>query len=163
MAAILRAMSSANAFEGLGKALRWLRDKQAQKQYQVAERAGVTKAMLSAYETGKQNPSIDTLEKILRALAVDLPGLFHALQVVNERTGLVAANDGSPPGRGRLVPSHEPDVDVYRTLGLDRPLTVLEEEAMADMLRGFGKLLRHFHDELTAARVRSSTEGDPPE
>lgn len=148
-------MSNTGAFEGLGKALRWLRDKQAQKQYQVAERAGVTKAMLSAYETGKQNPSIDTLEKILGALAVDLPGLFHAIQVVNERTGLAAANDGGGNPSSRLHPTLEPDVDVYRTLGLDRPLSRLEEEAMADMLRGFGKLLRHFHDELAAARAEA--------
>jgi HTH-type transcriptional regulator / antitoxin HipB len=155
-------MSPGKTFEGLGKALRWLRDKQAHKQYQVAEKAGVTKAMLSAYETGKQNPSIDTLEKILGALKVDLPGLFHALQVVNERTGLVAANDSGATSRTRLTPTHEPDVDVYRTLGLDRPLSLLEEEAMADMLRGFGKLLRHFHDELAAARAAALTKEDGP-
>ena len=77
-----------SAFDGLGKALRWIRDKQAKKQYQVAEAAGVTKAMLSAYETGKQKPSIETLEKILGALQVDLADLFNALQVVNERTPL---------------------------------------------------------------------------
>ena len=36
---------------GLGQALRWLRDRQGKKQYQVAEAAGITKGMLSAYET----------------------------------------------------------------------------------------------------------------
>ena len=54
--------------EGLGRSLRWLRDRQSKRQYQVAEGAGITKAMLSAYETGKQKPSLDTLEKILVAL-----------------------------------------------------------------------------------------------
>ena len=33
---------------GLGQALRWLRDRLGKKQYQVAEAAGITKGMLSA-------------------------------------------------------------------------------------------------------------------
>src|SRR6185436_17319730 len=72
-------------FQGLGRALRWLRDRQAKRQYQVADAAGITKAMLSAYETGKQKPSLDTLEKILAALDGDLNDLHNALQIVNER------------------------------------------------------------------------------
>ena len=72
-------------FQGLGRALRWLRDRQGKRQYQVADAAGITKAMLSAYETGKQKPSLDTLEKILAALDCDLNDLHNALQIVNER------------------------------------------------------------------------------
>ena len=51
----------------------------------MADAAGITKAMLSAYETGKQKPSLDTLEKILAALDGDLNDLHNALQIVNER------------------------------------------------------------------------------
>ena len=72
-------------FNGLGRALRWLRDRQGKRQYQVADAAGITKAMLSAYETGKQKPTLDTLEKILVALECDLNDLHNALQIVNER------------------------------------------------------------------------------
>ena len=72
-------------FQGLGRSLRWLRDRQGKRQYQVADAAGITKAMLSAYETGKQKPSLDTLEKILLALECDLNDLHNALQIVNER------------------------------------------------------------------------------
>lgn len=132
------------AFDGLGKALRWIRDKQSKKQYQVADDAGVTKAMLSAYETGKQKPSIETLEKILRALKVDLADLFNALQIVNERAPLVRQRDGVFSGRmgsDRVSPR----VDVYEVLGIPRSLPPDEEEALAEMLNGFHKLLRHFH------------------
>jgi DNA-binding XRE family transcriptional regulator len=72
-------------FGGLGRSLRWLRERQAKRQYQVAEAAGITKAMLSAYETGKQKPSLETLEKILGALGCDLNDLHNAVQIVNER------------------------------------------------------------------------------
>jgi transcriptional regulator with XRE-family HTH domain len=70
---------------GLGQALRWLRERQARKQYQVANDAGITKGMLSAYETGRQRPSLETLEKLLETLHCDLNDLHNALQIVNGR------------------------------------------------------------------------------
>jgi DNA-binding XRE family transcriptional regulator len=68
---------------GLGQALRWLREKQGRKQYRVADNACITKGMLSAYETGRQRPSLETLEKILETLGCDLNDLHNALQIVN--------------------------------------------------------------------------------
>lgn len=155
------------AFEGLGKALRWIRDKQGKKQYQVADAAGVTKAMLSAYETGKQKPSIDTLEKILGALHVDLHDLFNALEVVNERAPIKRSDERrGGPGLDRAVGGAMPGdlaVDVYQILGVERPLAPLEEEAMSEMLRGFYKLLRHLHQAQpgppTAVGGAEETEG----
>jgi transcriptional regulator with XRE-family HTH domain len=70
---------------GLGQALRWLRDRQGKKQYQVADTAGITKGMLSAYETGRQRPSLETLEKILDTLGCDLNDLHNAIQIINGR------------------------------------------------------------------------------
>ncbi|MBV8201022.1 MAG: helix-turn-helix transcriptional regulator [Acidobacteria bacterium] len=70
---------------GLGQALRWLRERQARKQYQVASAAGITKGMLSAYETGRQRPSLETLDKLLETLGCDLNDLHNALQIVNGR------------------------------------------------------------------------------
>src|SRR4051794_34063353 len=70
---------------GLGQALRWLRDRQGKKQYQVADTAGITKGMLSAYETGRQRPSLETLEKILATLGCDLNDLHNAIQIINGR------------------------------------------------------------------------------
>lgn len=152
------------AFDGLGKALRWIRDKQEKKQYQVAEAAGVTKAMLSAYETGKQKPSIETLEKILSALHVDLADLSNALQVVNERSPLVRSPDafGGGPSQGELPGAGEPVVDVYTALGLQRPLPPLAEEAMSEMLQGFHKLLRYYYHAIVATVAATSTPKAAP-
>ena len=136
-----------SSFQELGKALRWIRDKQGKKQYQVADDAGVTKAMLSAYETGKQKPSIETLEKILDALHVDLADLFNALQIVNERTPLVRFDQRSGTVTAETDPNHSQagDVDIYRALGLQEALPPLKEKALTEMLGGFHKLLRYFH------------------
>lgn len=52
----------------IGPALRALREDRGLRQYVLAERAGITKAMLSAYENGKRRPSLGTLDRILAAL-----------------------------------------------------------------------------------------------
>jgi transcriptional regulator with XRE-family HTH domain len=138
-------------FNGLGRALRWLRDRRGKRQYQVADGAGITKAMLSAYETGKQKPSIDTLEKILVALDCDLNDLHNALQIVNERPEAMRrslSKDGSWPAFSRGLGGVGADSaidDLYRILGISQPLPPQEEQALTEMLGGFHKLIRYFH------------------
>jgi transcriptional regulator with XRE-family HTH domain len=140
-------------FDGLGRSLRWLRERQAKRQYQVAEGAGITKAMLSAYETGKQKPSLDTLEKILDALICDLNDLHNALQIVNGRPERMRSTGagtelwraaGGRPGEGGAL-----ELSIYEILGLDEPLPPQEEQAMSEMLGGFHKLLRYLHTRVT--------------
>lgn len=136
-------------FNGLGKAIRWLRDRHNKRQYQVADAAGITKAMLSAYETGKQKPSLDTLEKILTALECDLNDLHNAIQIVNDRPEAIRR-----PGTLREdwlafrrdgPEESEPGLDLYRVLGLSRQLPAEEERALSEMLEGFHKMVRYLH------------------
>lgn len=122
-------------FAGLGKALRWIREKRGLRQYEVARTAGITKAMLSAYETGKQRPSLESLEKVLGALRADLTTLARALDHVNERPPSQA--DVSPPPAAQAQ-------DVRTVLGLEE-ITAEEEEAFARMLDGFHRLMRYLH------------------
>lgn len=143
-------------FQGLGRALRWLRDRQAKRQYQVAESAGITKAMLSAYETGKQKPSLDTLEKILAALDGDLNDLHNALQIVNERPEAIrraGSARGMWPLRRESLEAEEGTVgsDLYQILGVEEPLPPEEEQALNQMLEGFHRLVRYFHHALASA------------
>lgn len=131
------------AFEGLGKALRWLREKQNKRQYQVAETAGITKAMLSAYETGKQKPSLETLEKILDALGLGLPELSVTLDLVNERRAagpLATVGTFSAPRVGE-----NSGAGLYSVLGVEQPLPQEEEQALSEMLHGFHRLIRYLH------------------
>ncbi len=98
---------------GLGQALRWLREKQTRKQYRVADDAGITKGMLSAYETGRQRPSLETLEKLLETLGCDLNDLHNALQLVNGRPERIKSwrgwqTTGWQPANGALAPGLAP-------------------------------------------------------
>jgi len=139
---------------GLGPALRWMRERRGRKQYQVAAAAGITKGMLSAYETGRQRPSLETLDKILDTLETDLHDLHNALQIVNGRPA--TASRGARTARAAwdtyplaVAPASEVSegraVDVYGTLGIEGPLPAEEERALAEMLDGFHRLVRYIH------------------
>lgn len=125
-------------FENLGKALRWLRDCQGKKQYEVAESAGITKGMLCAYETGKQRPSLETLDKILRALGSDLLALHEALALVK---GRYSGAYPLPPAGGSAVSD-------------------LPRDTAGEVLRGFHKLVRQLQEVLQ--QLPAPTESEPP-
>jgi transcriptional regulator with XRE-family HTH domain len=154
-------------FHGLGRALRWLRDRQGKRQYQVADAAGITKAMLSAYETGKQKPSLDTLEKILVALECDLNDLHNALQIVNERPEAIRRSggprEGAWPGHPREAGRDGESPNVYNILGINRPLPPMEEQALSEMLRGFHKLVRYLHDSVAQRPSHPEPVAEPAE
>lgn len=89
-------------FESLGSALRWLRWRRNRTQHEVARSAGITRAMLSAYETGKQRPSLDSLGRLLVALGIDLLHLHEALALHQGRpwpegSAQRAKTDREPP------------------------------------------------------------------
>jgi transcriptional regulator with XRE-family HTH domain len=132
---------STSVLNGLGQALRWLRERYGKKQYQVADSAGITKGMLSSYETGRQRPSIETLEKVLETLGCDLHDLHNALQIVNGRPQILRPRSGEMAEPVTAI--RRPDV--YRALGLKNSLPVEEERAIGQILDGFHQLLRFIH------------------
>ncbi len=160
--------NSSPFLQDLGRALRWLRERQSKKQYLVADSAGVTKGMLSAYETGRQRPSLDTLEKLLSALGCDLNDLHNALQVVTERpericsprrtlassTSRLSALDQSSEVAERGY------FDVIAVLGLSDPVPIDQREALAQILAGCHRLVRNLYKSLDRALV-PSTQGEP--
>jgi transcriptional regulator with XRE-family HTH domain len=113
--------------------------------------------MLSAYETGKQKPSLDTLEKILDALDCNLNDLHNSLQIVNERPEAIRRTSGRDGGwvAGRrdqdMFAGERSGPDVYHVLGINRPIPPIEEQALGEMLQGFHKLVRYFHDTVSQA------------
>lgn len=70
----------------VGPALRRLRERRQLRQVQLARAAGVTKAMVSAYERSRRLPSLRTLLLLLAALGADFGVLQRAVDQV-ERLG----------------------------------------------------------------------------
>ncbi len=147
----------------LGRALRWLRERQTKKQYLVADAAGVTKGMLSAYETGRQKPSLDTLEKLLAALGCDLNDLHNALQVVTERPERICTARRSAPAPSGFSRQPQPEelaergyFDVASLLGIVEPLPSEQKEALEQILDGCHRLVRHLFRTLDQERIPSA-------
>lgn len=169
-------MVRTSVLTGLGPGLRWMRERRGKKQYQVAASAGITKGMLSAYETGRQRPSLETLDKILDTLESDLNDLHNALQIVNGRPAALvrpaarAAWDHYPMTGSAISEIAEPErrADVYGALGISEPLPAEEELALSEMLDGFHRLVRYLHSGLSTSgrpgAVLSSPRAaaDPP-
>ncbi|HBL29688.1 MAG TPA: hypothetical protein DD490_22870 [Acidobacteria bacterium] len=131
-----------SVLSGFGHALRWMRDRHSRKQYQVAKAAGITKGMLSAYETGRQKPSLDTLGKLLETLGCDLHDLHNALQIVNGRPSLPRSSREAEIGRHPVaVEGPLTATNVRELLGLARPLGPDEEEALSRVVEAFHDLV----------------------
>ncbi len=90
----------------LGSALRTLRLQKQRKQAGLCEATGITKGMLSSYETGRQLPSMKTLLTVLVGLGCD----FHDLQDTLDYLA------GKPPRSG---PREEepPEAETEREVG----------------------------------------------
>lgn len=157
----------------IGAALRRLRMQRGLRQYEAADAAGVTKAMLSAYETGKRRPSLKTLDRLLAAMDAHLGDLHRALMAERHQKDYLAGDRsvsrphlvseaGGPAyadsGYGGL--SLGAAADVYDLLGLHDPLPPEEERALSEMLRGFLKLLRFMHHNMHQS-IGDSRSGDP--
>ena len=80
-----------------GVALRLLRTRRRLKQWEVAEKAGMTKDMLSSYETGKVTPTLQSLITLFEALETDFFGFQDALEAA-DRTDRTL-EEGRPSSR----------------------------------------------------------------
>ena len=152
---------------GLGQALRWLRERQEKKQYQVADSAGITKGMLSAYETGRQRPSLETLEKILGTLGCDLNDLHNAIQIIHghpegmrRRGEGVGEESAAEPSTTSAMAAEGSALrsEVQRIVGRNLPPD--EEKALGEMLDGFHKFLRYLHGTIAQALRRRDEPAD---
>lgn len=131
-------------FRGLGRALRFLREKRGKSQKQVAAAAGVTPPMLSSYENDRTRPELDTLDKILhRGLEATLDELCWALDVVNDR--LPRREGGTQaPGKGAADDAHALNAQLRTLLAAgDKPLPPALEHGYAEILHGLLKISRY--------------------
>jgi transcriptional regulator with XRE-family HTH domain len=119
-------------FSNLGKAISLLRQLRGKSQASLAREARIGNSQLSKYESGKELPRLDSLERVLAALEVGYLELFHALKNI-DRT---AASLGGEP---------KDEIDSPWT-------TLLSPEAQAAFERVFTMLVR-LQREMVEGRV----------
>jgi transcriptional regulator with XRE-family HTH domain len=94
-------------FANLGKTLSLLRDLRGLSQATLARKARIGKSQLSKYESGKDLPRLDSLQRVLGGLEVGYFELFYTLQLVDRRSeslgrDMTALDEVSAPPLGRL-------------------------------------------------------------
>lgn len=137
-----------------GVALRLLRSRRRLKQWEVAEKAGMTKAMLSSYETGKVTPTLQSLTTLFEALETDFLGLQDALEAV-DRTDRIL--EERRPSRGEERVPREivvPEEDSSR-LGQDGGQLF---EALVLRLNGIEGQLERIATDIARAALRAAGE-----
>lgn len=134
-------------FKDIGTALRWLRNQRGKKQREVARAAGITPAMLSAYETGKHRPSLDTTERVLAALRCDVVDLTKALQIVKvSENAFQGQGDEAVPGEGEgrsAAPIDERIHHLIREHPDGAELSQQEEVVISGLLSSMVQLMRY--------------------
>src|SRR4051812_40654682 len=122
--------------------------------------------MLSAYETGRQRPSLETLEKVLETLGCDLNDLHNAIQIINGRPEKMkrrgegmGEEEAAPAGESGKPTDEGGRTALQRVLGKSDALPVEEERAFTEMLDGFHRLLRYFHETFSQERRRREGGG----
>ena len=117
----------------IGSRMRRLRKRTGLSQRELAERCGVTNAMISLIETDRTNPSVGTLKRVLDGLSVSLSDFF-ALEEDAEQRVFYDREDLVEIGGGRIS---------YRQVGADlrgRTLQILHERLKPGADTGKAKL-----------------------
>jgi transcriptional regulator with XRE-family HTH domain len=81
-------------FNNIPLTLSLLRELRKKSQAGLAKDAKIGKSQLSKYETGRELPKFDSLEKVLNALEISYPEFFYALHLV-DRLSAGVLNDRS--------------------------------------------------------------------
>jgi transcriptional regulator with XRE-family HTH domain len=95
--------SSAND-QAIGSALRDLREARGMSARHLADRSGISAAMISRIENDQVSPSISTMSSLSDALGVTLVSLFR--DIVSERTDYTHVKRGEGVVSTRLVGAH---------------------------------------------------------
>jgi transcriptional regulator with XRE-family HTH domain len=114
-----------SAFDGLPKALRILCVRDGRPLQDIAWASNISPAMLSSYLTGRETPTLKTLEKLLDGLKLSLQDLVNVLDEARDRE--------------RPAPARPKDRDEDLVLGFPREEV---ERVLVDQLTRLGVIPR---------------------
>ena len=144
-------------FDNVSRTLSLLRDLRGKSQAGLAKDAGIGKSQLSKYETGKELPKFDSLEKVLNALGIGYSEFFYALHLVDRLSAEVEVADA----RGSEA---TPELPLHGTLPLEGT-SLLAETTRQAFSQVFSDLLllhhRMIEQTVVPTRVPQSAPSSP--
>lgn len=156
-------------FDGVGRALRRLREEKGLLQKEVSERSGVTKGMLSRLENDKADTTLGTLGRILAGMGAELEDFVRVVQEVQR--GEDSAPVRPPANDLRRVTPHASSEEaarpkVYVMVEMPaRPPADRDEAARrerADLLSEIERAIETFYPAPRAEEGPPAVEAPPP-
>jgi transcriptional regulator with XRE-family HTH domain len=84
-------------FRNLGPALRLMREERGLSQSALARAAGIGKSQLSKYESGRERPKLDSLEKLLTVLSIRVADFFAVVSLIDRELARIDGSAADPP------------------------------------------------------------------
>jgi transcriptional regulator with XRE-family HTH domain len=106
-------------FVNLPRTLVRCRELRGKSQAEVARKAGVGKSQLSKYESGKELPKLESLERVLVALGFGSLDFFYALHLMDHEVDRPAQNDRSEDVAAAFKHLMSHLVDLHRQVVLE--------------------------------------------
>lgn len=119
---------------GIGSRIKHFREKQGMTQKQLGEKCGIDAANIRKYESGKQNPKLDTLKKIAKGLGVHAWDLCERHPLFGDLSDLEPASDASEEEQKEFARLEE---SYYLTMGYN--LSAIGRE-LNDEFRNQGRI-----------------------
>ncbi len=85
-------------FRNLGPALRLMREERGLSQSALARAAGIGKSQLCKYESGRERPKLDSLEKLLTVLAIRGADFFAVVSLIDRELARIGGPASPAPG-----------------------------------------------------------------
>jgi len=123
-------------FRNLGAALRLVREQRGLAQVALARQAGIGKSQLSKYESGKERPKLDSLERLLDVLKIGPADFFVLADALDRELDRMSSTEPRPAGEVVVLHSgilNEPLQEAFAHV--QRQLLELHGAMIAETLR----------------------------
>src|SRR4051794_30186831 len=121
-------------FRNLGPALRLMREERGLSQSALARAAGIGKSQLSKYESGRERPKLDSLEKLLTVLSIRVADFFTVVSLIDRE--LARIDDPESPAAGEpAVSGLLPEIVQKALVQIHQDLSNLQSALVVEVVR----------------------------
>jgi transcriptional regulator with XRE-family HTH domain len=122
-------------FRNLGPALRLIREERGLSQSALAKAAGIGKSQLSKYESGRERPKLDSLEKLLTVLSIRVADFFTVVSLIDRELARIDGAAGSRGGETVAVSGLLPDIVQKALVQIHQDLSNLQSALVVEAVR----------------------------
>jgi transcriptional regulator with XRE-family HTH domain len=122
-------------FRNLGPALRLMREERGLSQSALAKAAGIGKSQLSKYESGRERPKLDSLEKLLTVLAIRVADFFAVVSLIDRELARIDGPESPGAGEAAVVSGLLPEIVQKALVQIHQDLSNLQSALVVEAVR----------------------------